>query len=159
LYAARLDHPFPVPGGLVITDFVSPRLPVLRDMPLLDVRAPVALYKDANIQNAVITETGVGLVDFDDLTLAPFGYDLAKLFVSAAMTHGRLDENLAERMLDVYNERTAVCGPAATCARWQFETYAQVHGLLTARYLHRNGYRYPWPDVRPWRVAPVVGGR
>jgi Ser/Thr protein kinase RdoA (MazF antagonist) len=158
LYTARLNQPFPVPGGLLITDFVSPRLKVLDRLSPLDGRAPAALYKDANIRNAVVTPAGVGLVDFDDLTLAPFGYDLAKLFVSAAMTHGRLDERLAERMLDVYNEQTAVCGQAATCDRWQFEIYAEIHGALTAPYLGCNGYRYPWQDVRPWRVVPVVGG-
>ena len=37
-----------------------------------------------------MTATGPAIVDFDDLTLAPFGYDLAKLVVSTAMTHGPL---------------------------------------------------------------------
>jgi hypothetical protein len=27
--------------------------------------------------------------------------------------------------------------------------------LTSRRYLHRNGYRHAWPDVRPWRASGV----
>ena len=41
---------------------------------------PAAFYKDANPRNFLITPAGHPVtIDFDDLTLAPFGYDLAKL--------------------------------------------------------------------------------
>ncbi len=52
---------------------------------------PAAFYKDANPRNFLITPAGPVTVDFDDLTLAPFGYDLAKLVVTLAMTYGALD--------------------------------------------------------------------
>jgi hypothetical protein len=41
------------------------------------VSRPVAFYKDTNPRNILITAAGQ-LITVDDLTLAPFGYDLAK---------------------------------------------------------------------------------
>jgi hypothetical protein len=150
LYAATLDQPFPT-EGLTIPDFAAGRRPVLDKLGIIVSGQPVALYKDANIRNAVITADGPALVDFDDLTLAPFGYDLAKLLVSTSMTHGRLDGRLVEAALHTYNQHVeAAHGPANSCTLTQLTGYAEVHDVLTRRYLHRNGYRNAWPDVRPW---------
>ncbi|WP_158226961.1 phosphotransferase [Amycolatopsis vastitatis] len=89
LHGASLDQPYAAPG-LVITDFITPRAAALQHLPLPIAELPVAFYKDANIRNFLRTDDGIAVVDFDDLTLAPFGYDLAKLIISTAMTFGRL---------------------------------------------------------------------
>ena len=49
----------------------------------------------------------IAVVDFDDLTLAPFGYDLAGLLVTASMTYGRLAERPSP----------AACAPTASLSR------------------------------------------
>ncbi|MGH3980276.1 MAG: phosphotransferase [Pseudonocardiaceae bacterium] len=154
LHAARLDVPFTTSGGLVITDFVTPRRELLDRMPVPWMGLPVAFYKDANIRNFLLTDTGAAIVDFDDLTLAPFGYDLAKLIVSTAMTHGHLDPDAVEAALEVYNTHIAEAGDTA-CPSERLRAYAEFHHLCTVRYLHRNGYRHAWPDVRPWPEPEV----
>lgn len=155
LHAARLDKPFHTPHGLIISDFVTPRRTALETMPLPVTRRPVALYKDANIRNFLLTDGGVAIVDFDDLTLAPFGYDVAKLVVSTAMTHGQLDPHMVELALETYNAHTAGTGRHTTCSTGQLRVYAEFHHLLTARYLDQNGYCHSWPEVRPWRESDV----
>jgi len=150
LHAARLDQPFPTLHGLIISDFVTPRHTALHTMPLSVTTLPAALYKDANIRNFLLTDHGVAIIDFDDLTLAPFGYDLAKLIVSTAMTYGRFDLHTVELARHTYNAHTAQAAPQATCSMRQLRIYAEFHHLLTVRYLHRNGYHHPWPEVRPW---------
>ena len=155
LHAAQLDAPFTSPSGLVIDDFVSSRRELLDRMPVLLSGRPVAIYKDANIRNFLLTDDGVAIVDFDDLTLAPFGYDLAKLVLSIAMTHGRLDPTEVEQALDVYNSYTSESDGGVSCSLDQLKVYAEFHHVLTARYLHQNGYHHAWPEVRPWREAEV----
>ena len=156
LHAARLDEPFPTSGGLVIGDFITLRREALHRMPVPVEGLPVAFYKDANIRNFLLTDDGIAIVDFDDLTLAPFGYDLAKLVVSTAMTHGHLDPREAEEALEVYNTHTAQAGgDTTTCSMKRLRVYAEFHHLLTRRYLHRNGYAHTWPEVRPWREPEV----
>ena len=156
LHAAELDEPFPAPHGLVICDFVTPRRDALDRMPVPVAALPAAFYKDANIRNFLLTDEGVAIVDFDDLTLAPFGYDLAKLVVSTAMTHGRLDPHEVKQALQTYNAHTARLDVDTACSLEQLRVYAECHHQLTARYLHRNGYRHTWPDVRPWREPEVA---
>jgi aminoglycoside/choline kinase family phosphotransferase len=107
---------------------------------------PAALYKDANIRNFILTQHGVAMVDFDDLTLAPFGYDLAKLIVTTAMTHGR--SGAVDAALAAYNARV----DTNACPPHRLHAYAEFHHTLTARYLGHNGYRHPWPLIRPWPV-------
>jgi hypothetical protein len=152
LHTAQHEVPFTAPNGLVIADFVTPRRAMLDRSPLRAAGLPVAFYKDANIRNFLLTDTGVAIIDFDDLTLAPFGYDLAKLIVSTAMTYGRLDLRAVDHALDIYNTLTATAG-GTTCSAQQLRAYAEFHHLCTVRYLNRNGYRYAWPDVRPWRAG------
>lgn len=156
LHAARLGEPFLASGGLVIGDFVTSRREVLNRIPIPVVGLPVAFYKDATIRNFLLTDGNVAIVDFDDLTLAPFGYDLAKLIVSTAMTYGRLDPREIEAALAVYNTHSAAAGgDTTTCSGQRLRVYAEFHHLLTARYLHRNGYRHAWPEVHPWRESEV----
>lgn len=156
LHVARLDEPFGASDGLVIRDFVTSRREVLNRMPIPLAGLPVAFYKDANIRNFLLTDGNVAIIDFDDLTLAPFGYDLAKLIVSTAMTYGRLDPHEIEAALAAYNTHSAAAGgDTTTCSGQRLRVYAEFHHLLTARYLHRNGYRHAWPEVRPWREPEV----
>ncbi|WP_017601122.1 phosphotransferase, partial [Nocardiopsis lucentensis] len=105
---------------------------------------------DCNVRNVLVDGTDITLVDFDDLTLAPFGYDLAKLLVSAAMTYGPLTHSLYTRVLDSYRHSgESAGGPESTCSWSDLGDWMEIHGLFTARYVGRNGYRYPWPEVRP----------
>lgn len=154
LHTAKPNTPFTAPDGLVITDFVTPRRELLDRMPVPWRGLPVAFYKDANIRNFLLTDAGVAIVDFDDLTLAPFGYDLAKLIVSTAMTHGRLARSAVDDALAAYNTQTTTAGTA--CPPERLRIFAEFHHLCTARYLHRNGYHHAWPDVRPWPAPGAV---
>lgn len=169
LYGARLDAPYGDGRSGVVADFLSPRLAVLdrrkdlRGAPGADETAriagllrdhaqgPVAFYKDANPRNILITPTGGPVtLDVDDLTLAPFGYDLAKLVVGLAMTHGRPPMDALERALGAYNASAARHASGLGCTTLvQLLGFAEIHNVFTAPYLGRGGYRYPWPAVRP----------
>jgi hypothetical protein len=74
---------------------------------------------------------------------------LAKLVVSAAMTYGRFPATLVEETLATYNATTSAANPGE-CTPGALRQYTAIHDHLTARYLHRNGYRYAWPEVQPW---------
>jgi aminoglycoside/choline kinase family phosphotransferase len=152
LSGARLDQPFtttgPSGGVLTIRDFFTPRDHVRDWLPAQPAGTSVAIYKDANLRNFLLTNTGVAVIDFDDLTLAPFGYDLAKLVVSAAMTFGAFPPELVDHALDAYNTRLEP--GTGRCTRANLRSYAEVHHQLTRSYLHRNGYSHPWQQVRPW---------
>jgi hypothetical protein len=110
---------------------------------------PAAFYKDANRRNFLITPAGPVTVDFDDLTLAPFGYDLAKLVVSLSMTCGALGSARITAALGAYNAATRR-PPGVMPVTWeQLMAWAEIHHVLTARYLGRAGYRHGWHEVRP----------
>ncbi|MEU2616321.1 phosphotransferase [Micromonospora sp. NPDC007271] len=154
LHAAHLDRPFHSQAGPILPAFHTGRHTVLAQVGVDPTGLPAAFYKDANLRNFIITDTGPAVVDFDDLTLAPFGYDLAKLIVSAAMTYGTLDSHQAEVVVAAYTHHVEITGgPTNSCTFAQLTRYAEMHHLLTARYLHRNGYRHPWPAVRPWPAS------
>jgi len=166
---ARLDRAYPTDAGHLIPDFVHTRLPILRDRlasglvaaPRLDLtqatqllraaaRSPAALYKDANPRNFLLTADGPIIVDADDLTLAPFGYDLAKLVVTLAMTHGPLSTAAIHQALDAYNQ--AACRHHRSLGRVGLPTllaWAEIHHILTSPYLGRDGYRHGWHTLRP----------
>lgn len=144
LARARLDRPL-VLDTVTIADFHTPRSGILTPGEVTVDERPVAFYKDSNIRNFVLTDDGPALLDFDDLTLAPFGYDLAKLIVSTAMTHGPLPAARIRAALTAYNTATG-----AECAIESLRTYCRIHHRLTRRYLHRNGYRHIWADITPW---------
>lgn len=159
LGGARLDRPHDA-AGLTITDFVSSRRDALHAAGraqsvaaarldyVLDYAAglPPAVYKDANLRNFLLTERGVAVVDFDDLTLAPFGYDLAKLVISTAMTHGPIPLAAIADALERYNAHTA----PDSCTLNDLACWAELTWLLNAPYTGRNGYTQPWPALRPW---------
>jgi hypothetical protein len=169
LHGARLDTPYRDEGSGVIADFLHPRLAALdgskdlRDTLGADGRAgiigllrdyaegPVAFYKDTNPRNILLTPIGRFVtVDVDDLTLAPFGYDLAKLVVALAMTHGSLPVDALEEALGAYNASAARHASELGCTTLlHLLDFAEIHHVLTAPYLGRGGYRFLWPAVRP----------
>ncbi|RJL22025.1 phosphotransferase [Bailinhaonella thermotolerans] len=163
LHAAPLDQPFHTRQAGALPAFPGQRLAAVRrrltcspaaPSPLdLDTAAallssaaaePAAIYKDANVRNVLVSPETIRLIDFDDLTLAPFGYDLAKLIVSAAMTYGPLPVELISRSLAAYNAHDL---PHA-CTLPRLLDWAEIHHLLTRPYLGRNGYRYGWEATR-----------
>ncbi|CAG7651262.1 phosphotransferase [Actinacidiphila bryophytorum] len=107
---------------------------------------PAAFYKDTNPRNVLITADAVVTIDVDDLTLAPFGYDLAKLIVTLTMTYGPLPANAVRDALDRYNQAAAHHHePLGHTDMGQLTAFMSLHDILTAPYLGRNGYRYRAP--------------
>ncbi|WP_243436726.1 phosphotransferase [Streptomyces sp. FH025] len=116
---------------------------------------PAAFYKDANPRNFLITGADVTVIDFDSLTLAPFGYDLAKLVVSTAMTTGSLPEGTIRQALDAYNHHPRSRGLPG-CPWHEFAAWCEFHHALTAPYLGTNNYRFSWHTVRPAWTTDIL---
>ncbi|MGH3871541.1 MAG: phosphotransferase [Pseudonocardiaceae bacterium] len=169
LHRARLDRPHTTDTGLVIPDFLTPRHNALRALvnggavpepaftpdqavAVLEsaVSGPACIYKDSNPRNFLITPGGVVVIDFDVLTLAPAGYDLAKLVVTLVMTHGRLPETEIGQALTIYNAAFTHDSAAMESrelepvTRAELMAWAEIHHIFTSPYLGRNGYRYSW---------------
>ncbi|MFE1397017.1 aminoglycoside phosphotransferase family protein [Nocardiopsis dassonvillei] len=162
LHAANLDTPFSTSNGVLLASFVEPRVAwlgrhrrsgaiserqydVAVAMITQAARRPAAFYKDCNIRNVLMGNTSPVLVDFDDLTLAPFGYDLAKLLVSAAMTYGPLARSVYREALASYRQAVEERqGPVNPCTWEELDTWLEIHALFTRPYLGRNGYRHRW---------------
>ncbi|MFJ8477688.1 phosphotransferase [Kitasatospora sp. NPDC094011] len=173
LHAARLDTPH-TSGGVTIPDFAEGRRDRLHQLlasgavpgPTLTHEAveawlkqaatmPAAFYKDANPRNFLITDAVVAVIDFDSLTLAPFGYDLAKLVVSTAMTTGPLPEDTIHRAVDAYNRHPRHHGLPG-CSRHEFTAWCEFHHILTAPYLGTNSYQFSWHHVRPAWTTDIL---
>jgi hypothetical protein len=112
---------------------------------------PAAFYKDANPRNFLVTPDGLPVtVDFDDLTLAPFGYDLAKLVVTLAMTYGALPGDQIAAALRAYNTAAARQCAALPGVTWaELMNWAEIHHILTSRYAADGRYPCRWHEVRP----------
>ncbi len=169
LHRARLDTLYVTETGHPIPDFLTPRLRVLRQRltdhvvpePQLDLQpairlleqataGPAAIYKDANPRNFLLTSHGPVMVDVDDLTLAPLGYDLAKLVVTLAMTHGPIPRDDIHRALGAYNRVVRRHDHGLGLVTWTWLlAWAEIHHILTSPYLGRHGYRYGWHTLRP----------
>ncbi|MGA5818799.1 phosphotransferase [Kitasatospora sp. NPDC094028] len=173
LHAARLDAPH-THDGINIAGFTDDRRERLHHLlasgtvpePVLTPEAaddwlkraatmPVAFYKDANPRNFLITDADVAVIDFDSLTLAPFGYDLAKLVVSTVMTTGPLPEDTIRRAVDTYNRHPRQRGLPG-CSRREFAAWCEFHHVLTTPYLGINGYRFSWHTARPTWAADIL---
>lgn len=175
LHRARLVEPLRSLSGHVIPGFPQRRLAALvRELasgavpgPALDADqaarlileacdGPAAFYKDANPRNFLITGNGIVTIDFDDLTLAPFGYDLAKLVVTLAMTHGRLPAEDIDSAISAYNTATGLARyRTGAVDRARLMAFAEIHHILTARFLGRGRYRYAWNTMRPAWPSPT----
>jgi hypothetical protein len=63
------------------------------------------------------------------------------------MTYGPLPANVIRDALDRYNQAAAHHHePLSQTDIEQFTVFMRLHGILTAPYLGRNGYRYRAPD-------------
>jgi hypothetical protein len=102
---------------------------------------PAAFYKDSNPRNFLITSPGeIYVIDADDLTLAPFGYDLAKLIVTMQMTHGRLWAADVTTALAAYNRAAASHGDGLAVSRSRLDAFSALHQIFNAPYAGRHGY-------------------
>jgi hypothetical protein len=169
LHGARLDRPHGFQDGGVFGDYRSCREAALRRrletghlpngaalramLTLLERTAegPTAFYKDSNLRNFLFTEDGTAFsVDTDDLTLAPFGYDLAKLIATLIMTYGPLPPADTNAALSGYNQAAARHDARlGATSRERLDDFLALHSVLTAPYAGRHGYRYGWPHQHP----------
>ena len=169
LCKAELPRPYLATGGQVLPSFPAgrlaaverelaaghvpnPRLTISQACRLItSADGPAAFYKDANPRNFLITPDGTPVtIDFDDLTLAPFGYDLAKLIVTLAMTHGPIHGAAITEALNAYNSAVADHCPTMPPATWEeLMSWAEIHHILTARYADNSRYPFPWDQARP----------
>jgi hypothetical protein len=169
LYRARLGQPHHTHAGDVLPSFPDgrlqavarelqagtvpgARLPVARAQRLIEeADGPAAFYKDANPRNFLITPAGDPVtIDFDDLTLAPFGYDLAKIIVTLAITYGPTPASDIDTALSAYNAATARCWQALPGVTWdELMNWAEIHHILTSRYAADGRYPYSWDKARP----------
>jgi Ser/Thr protein kinase RdoA (MazF antagonist) len=169
LHHARLDSAHHTAGRHVIPGFADARMPaVARELStgnvpgaaltlpevqrlLTDADGPAAFYKDANPRNFVITPAGTPVtIDFDDLTLAPFGYDLAKLIVTLVMAHGPLIAPSIAEALHAYNAAAAKhCATLPSVSQTELMNWAEIHHILTSRYAADDHYPYHWNEQRP----------
>lgn len=165
LRAAAMNNAVPLEDGQTIDGFAAVRSAAIRRRlaagvpgPLLDPDEaealldgaedrPPAFYKDTNVRNVLISTAGPVLIDFDDLTLAPSGYDLAKLLITTAMTYGRLPPGLIEGSLAAYNHAAK---SALACALSDLISWIEIHHILTSPYFGQHGYRHSWHTLRPW---------
>lgn len=162
LHQAVLDEPYAFRDGTPFPDFLSVREAVLRrrleqghlsDEAALQMmlsvlertaEGPAAFYKDSNPRNFLLTDDGtVFTVDTDDLGLAPFGYDLAKLISTLLMTYGPIDPRAVDDALAAYNQACAVHDSLlGTTDRARLDDFVSLHSVLTAPYVGRHGYRF-----------------
>jgi hypothetical protein len=170
LYQARLNQPYRAVRGHTLPSFPHRRLDaVARELRagnvpgselisvaraqrlLAGADGPAAFFKDANPRNFLITAEGLPVtIDFDDLTLAPFGYDLAKLVVTLAMTYGALPGEQITAALCAYNTAAARQCAALPGVTWtELVNWAEIHHILTSRYAADGRYPRPWHEVRP----------
>jgi Ser/Thr protein kinase RdoA (MazF antagonist) len=176
LHHARLDTPYLTAGGHELGSFQQHRADaVTRELGtgnvpgaaltssqarelLAHADGPAAFYKDANPRNFLITAAGLVTIDFDDLTLAPFGYDLAKLIVTLAMTYSSLPAPQISAALTAYNGATAGHRAQIPALTWeQLMKWAEIHHILTSRYLASGHYKHSWYQVKP--PAPWTGAQ
>lgn len=165
LQTASLNTPHCFQDGTAFDDYLGPREAALRRrhaqgylpdnvslnamLRLLEETAqgPSAFYKDSNPRNFIITNAGdIVTVDTDDLSLAPMGYDLAKLIATLHLTYGPLTEQAINGALFAYNASAGCYGARlAATDRERLDDFLVVHAVLTAPYVGRNGYRDSWP--------------
>jgi hypothetical protein len=163
LWSAGLGTPHLFDDGTPFDDYLGPReialrrrheqgyLPskaALRTMLSLlreTAREPLVFYKDSNLRNSIVTDAGdIVTVDTDDLSLAPMGYDLAKLIASLHLTYGPLTDRAVEAALFAYNAAAGCHGaPLGSTDRRDIDAFLALHAVLTAPYVGRHGYRWP----------------
>ncbi|MEV0915717.1 phosphotransferase [Streptomyces sp. NPDC049967] len=174
LQSASLGTPHLFQDGTKFDDYLGPREIALRRrhqqghlpnkaalhamLGLLEATAqgPWAFYKDSNPRNFIITPTGdIVTVDTDDLSLAPMGYDLAKLIATLHLTYGPVTAQAVNGALLAYNATAGSYGARlGTTDRERLDDFLALHAVLTAPYIGCNGYRYSWPIRSHLRGTP-----
>lgn len=168
LCTAELRKPYYAAGGQVLSSFPVGRVAAVeREMSaghapgaaltarqaqrlIAGADGPAAFYKDANPRNFLIAPDGTPVtIDFDHLTLAPVGYDLAKLIVTTAMTHGPLPASGIAQALDAYNSAVRQHSVTMPVTWDKLMSWAEIHHILTARYASDGRYPHLWNEVRP----------
>lgn len=169
LHHARLPEPYRTSAGHTLPGFPERRADaVVRELRagrapgarlsahearrlIMSADGPAAFYKDANPRNVILTPDGAPVtIDFDELTLAPFGYDLAKLVVTLAMTYGRIPAPAIAAALTSYNTATARHCPALPGIAWdELMNWAEIHHILTGPYAADGRYPHRWDHARP----------
>lgn len=118
--------------------------------------AGTGLYKDANATNFLMQTGRVTLVDFDTLTAAPPGYDLAKLLMTWAMrAEATLTLDLLQRLAARFDGARGVAPGALSAAL--LILFCDLHWVLTYPYAEQHGYRRPWPAIRSRLEAAEFG--
>ncbi|MET8008995.1 phosphotransferase [Streptomyces sp. NPDC059169] len=165
LQAASLNTPHRFQDGTTFDEYLGPRKVALRRrheqgylpnkvslhsmLGLLEETAqgPCAFYKDSNPRNFIITPAGdIVTVDTDDLSLAPMGYDLAKLVATLLLTYGPLASEAIDDACDIYSQALRQHAPQLDpIDRERLDDGLALHAVLTAPYLGRNGYCHIWP--------------
>lgn len=127
-------------GHLPNTMALDAMLALLKDT----AQGPFTFYKDSNPRNFIITAAeDIVTVDTDDLSLAPMGYDLAKLIATLHLTYGPLTDQAVNAALSAYNAATGCYGARLGATdRSRLDDFLALHAVLTAPYVGRNGYRY-----------------
>lgn len=169
LHRARLPEPYRTRAGHTLPGFPDGRVrAVARELGagrvpgarltvdeaqrlIANADGPAAFYKDVNPRNVIVTRAGTLVtVDFDDLTLAPFGYDLAKLVITLAMTYGPIPATDITTALRAYNAATARQHAGLHAVTWDdLMNWAEIHHILTSRYATGNRYPHRWDQIRP----------
>ncbi|MFE6287838.1 phosphotransferase [Streptomyces sp. NPDC057877] len=162
LSSASPNTPHRFRDGIAFSGYIGPRQIALRRrleqgylpdrtalnamLTLLEQTAegPAAFYKDSNPRNFIVTKAGdIHTVDTDDLTLAPMGYDLAKLIATLVLTYGPLPGLAIDSALRAYNQVAEHHDPRlSTTDRERLDDFLALHAVLTAPYGGRNGYRH-----------------
>ena len=175
LRKAELPMPYRAAGGQVLPSFPADRLAAVeRELSaghvpgarltvsqarrlIISADGPAAFYKDANPRNFLITPDGTPVtIDFDDLSLAPFGYDLAKLVVTLAMTHGLVPAATVASALASYNKAASRHCRSLHGVTWEeLMGWAEIHHILTSRYAADGRYPCRWDQARP---VPALEG-
>jgi Ser/Thr protein kinase RdoA (MazF antagonist) len=168
-YRTRAGHTLPSfsdrRAGAVARELRAGRVPDARltaheaQELIMDAHGPAAFYEDANPRNFLVTPEGsLVTIDFDDLTLAPFGYDLAKLIVTLAMTYGSIPAADIDAALTSYNEAAARhCQSLPGVTREELTGWAEIHHILTSRYATDGRYPYRWNQAWPGLARPHPG--
>lgn len=115
-------------------------------------RSRPSVYKDMNVRNVLVDGGTVWHVDFDDLTLAPAGYDLAKLLLSWAMTHGRRPP--MSQLIATYNGAAR----GGLCSYEELALWMELNDVLTRRYRSTNRYVHSWSEMRTAEDREAVSG-
>ncbi|MQB08167.1 hypothetical protein DXT91_29470 [Agrobacterium tumefaciens] len=110
------------------------------------------LYKDSNVTNFINYNGGAFIIDFDTITLAPFGYDFAKLLLTDAVKSHSLEQQRVAGALMQYRW-TPACGALSANLMLMF---MDIHWIMAQPFRRKNSYQVDWAVLRP-QMAKCLG--